>query len=125
MRRYDEYHVRQNSGTRRTDCMYCIRAKAAAHNARVKDDPATRLQRRHGALLRKYRITQDDYERMYVAQNGRCALCRRERPILAIDHDHKTGRVRDLLCTRCNTGIGWIEGALSGDVTRLRHYLSG
>ncbi len=49
-------------------------------------------------------VTDDQYERLLAAQGGHCALCpstpktRR----LAVDHDHKTGKVRGLLCHRCN-----------------------
>ena len=47
---------------------------------------------------------------MFIAQDGRCAICERdvcEIPRgLYIDHDHKTGKVRGLLCDRCNMSLG-------------------
>ena len=63
--------------------------------------------------LRKYGITIEDYERRLVEQDGKCAICGEptseggER--LAVDHDHETGKIRALLCRRCNSVIGFIE----------------
>ena len=66
------------------------------------------------------RLTASEYEDMYEAQGGVCALCGREgggwsgssgarrkrRGLLVIDHDHITGQVRALLCGNCNTALG-------------------
>lgn len=51
-----------------------------------------------------YGITRDDYDRMLAEQDGRCAICQNKprKRRLAVDHDHATGEVRGLLCTRCN-----------------------
>lgn len=61
--------------------------------------------------LRKYGITPADYDAMLAAQGGVCAVCRRDdrdrlNRRLHVDHDHATGRVRGLLCARCNNAIG-------------------
>jgi len=53
-------------------------------------------------------------------QNGECFICkRREKRNLQIDHDHKTGKVRKLLCARCNGALGWLENNLESAVGYL------
>ncbi len=68
--------------------------------------------------LRDFGLTADDYNKMLKTQKGLCAICgqpetmlincsnkeKRIRP-LSIDHDHKTGETRGLLCNKCNQGI--------------------
>lgn len=61
----------------------------------------------------KYGIESHEYERLYTIQNGLCAIClvrakdSRGRE-LNVDHDHTTGKVRGLLCSSCNMGIGML-----------------
>lgn len=81
---------------------------------------ANRPYFRNHRLLERYGISLDDYNRMYARQRRRCAICRRpERrrlrgriAPLVVDHDHVTGRVRGLLCHRCNTALGYVEQRL-------------
>jgi hypothetical protein len=56
-------------------------------------------------LRERYGIGLAQFEAMLTAQNGRCAICDEAVP-LVVDHDHKTGVVRDLLCEQCNHGLG-------------------
>lgn len=61
---------------------------------------------------------------MVTAQGGVCAICEQPEPKkrLAVDHDHTTGAVRALLCSKCNVALG----LMSDDPARLRvaaHYL--
>lgn len=59
---------------------------------------------------KKFGIGLDEYDRLFNAQNGVCAICKeQDTQKLAIDHDHKTGDVRGLLCRACNTGIGLLK----------------
>jgi hypothetical protein len=55
-----------------------------------------------------YRITAEEYEKIFKFQNGRCAICQKKpkKSKLAVDHCHKTGLIRGLLCWRCNNAIG-------------------
>ena len=62
--------------------------------------------------LRRYGITQNDYDRKFQEQDDRCAACRTDAPGTkgwCIDHCHKTGRFRSILCMRCNTVIGLVD----------------
>lgn len=58
------------------------------------------------------KISREDFEKMMKAQRYVCAIChkpcRTERR-LAVDHCHKTGKIRGLLCFNCNTHLGWVD----------------
>ncbi len=57
-------------------------------------------------LMSRYKLAPLEYQRMYDAQSGVCAICG-DAGKLVVDHKHDdTKKVRALLCTRCNTGIG-------------------
>lgn len=76
---------------------------------------------RNANLIKIYGITSDDYDQMYEKQKGKCLICERERT-LVIDHCHTTGKIRGLLCTGCNTGLGLFQdGAL---FAKAKEYLS-
>lgn len=70
---------------------------------------------RRESLKRLYAITPEQYDALYAAQSGLCAICHEPESIevkkrnpwtLAVDHDHETGAIRGLLCNRCN----YLEG---------------
>jgi len=67
----------------------------------------------HGLrILKTYGITSEQYEALYRAQEGVCYICRRAtgaRKRLAVDHDHKTGYVRGLCCSVCNSVLGHLR----------------
>lgn len=57
---------------------------------------------------RKIKYSFDEYEKTLLAQDGKCAICgRKER--LCVDHNHANGKVRGLLCSSCNKGLGFFK----------------
>lgn len=64
--------------------------------------------------MRRYKISSDSYHYMLKVQNEMCGICDKKQSelvgrikYLGIDHDHRTGKVRGLLCDRCNRGMGF------------------
>ena len=62
----------------------------------------------------RYGLTQEQYDTVLKSQNGLCAICGTDDPgsnrkNWCVDHDHKTGRIRGLLCNNCNRGIGLLK----------------
>lgn len=77
-----------------------------------------KLKQRQAHLRRSFGITIEQYNDLFRQQNGVCAICRKPETvrnakygpgILKVDHCHKSGRVRGLLCNRCNLGIGHLQ----------------
>lgn len=64
-------------------------------------------------IRKKYGLTVAEYDRMWAAQAGCCAVCGRaftaQTRRAAVDHCHQTGKIRALLCTRCNTALGAVQ----------------
>jgi len=60
--------------------------------------------------LARYGITIDIYDSMLKNQNGVCKICgKKDKRLLSVDHDHKTGKVRGLLCNKCNFALGYAD----------------
>lgn len=90
-----------------------------------------RESQRRNLLWTSYRITPVDYDTMLTEQDGGCAICglpEADNKIagkyncLSVDHDHKTGKVRGLLCNQCNRGLGFLQDS-SVLLRRAANYL--
>lgn len=67
------------------------------------------VRARDWRLRKNFGIGIADYDMLFAAQFGVCAICKRpsqDRQNLLVDHCHVTGKVRGLLCFKCNTGLG-------------------
>lgn len=89
-------------------CKVCSNLRTTSYARENKD----KIQPKLGgyALKRRYGITVDDYASMMETQQYKCAICGVDKcPTgrnLAVDHCHTTGKVRGLLCSLCNKGLG-------------------
>jgi DNA-directed RNA polymerase subunit RPC12/RpoP len=86
-------------------CLGCKRENGKKY--REKNRKEINLKNRVG----RYGISISDYNKMIQVQDNKCAICGDElnNSNIRIDHDHKTGDVRGLLCTSCNTGLGLMK----------------
>jgi hypothetical protein len=100
---------------RQSHCGECQR-KAMAELRETEPD-LVRLARMKNYVKSKYGLTWAAYLEHYNSQKGNCKICGKHFDLLAwrglhIDHDHKTGRVRGLLCSGCNLGIGHLGDSI-------------
>lgn len=90
------------------------REKIKAQLKKARDNnPEFRKNARKSNLKRQYGMTPEEYDQMLEEQDGRCKICGTHQSELkrrlAIDHCHKSGKIRGLLCADCNTGIGHLK----------------
>lgn len=105
----DEFYFRKDSNSYRTECKQC---------------------RKNYERLKKTGWSPTDYEYAWFIQEGKCAICgcelgssRYTKP--AADHDHKTGKLRGILCTQCNTALGLMKDSpyrLESAIHYLEHH---
>jgi hypothetical protein len=96
---------------RRSKCRKCFnKEREKRRKLEPKEKRAIRFRKK--SIKRLYGITIEDYNKMLLEQNNKCKICNKpdvQNKQLSIDHCHFTGKVRGLLCTRCNTTIGLFE----------------
>jgi DNA-binding transcriptional MerR regulator len=108
------------NGSRR--CMPCSRKRSQRY---YQESQLWRDKKREWRLLRLYGISLEQLTELLVAQDSKCAICRKQwqdcdapkkalhdesfLQYLYVDHDHNTGNVRGLLCNACNFAIGLFE----------------
>jgi len=124
------YHVLSDIDTETMTgtCSQCgpgatvVRASKLRENQRfrcrvaVRKDSLTPVRKRHQWKRRGIDLTWEEHQAMLEAQQGRCAICERPMDQPHVDHCHDTGKVRGLLCSSCNNGLG----RFADDPARLR-----
>lgn len=123
----DFWKDKRRSDGYRSDCRQCSDAatkkwrannreaylkQKRAHRATL-DKATLKKEDKHYSLKRKFGISLEDYNLMLTAQNGNCAICGKHHKecskALAVDHNHKTGKLRSLLCSSCNLMLGYAK----------------
>ena len=116
----DFYFRNKKYNRRHSECKICTGERV---KKRHEENPE---RTRNNDLKRNYGITLDEHTQMYEKQNGVCAVC--EKPgdgkwkKLCVDHDHKTGKVRQLLCRNCNMILGQVDDNIN-HLEKLTNYL--
>lgn len=124
------YAQKKNKDNLKTECKTChyeAHKIYRANGGQEKEKENRRLRKladpnysKNSSYKTRYGITADDYDRMLKEQDGKCKLCNKEEHVrgttpdkkpkrLAVDHCHKTGKVRGLLCHNCNVMLGQYE----------------
>ncbi len=72
-------------------------------------------------LKNKYGINEEIYNSIVEKQNMSCAICKKITPLerLCVDHNHSNGKVRGLLCRKCNAGLGLFDDSKSNILNAL------
>lgn len=84
-------------------------AKVQAYSKRYKSRTDVKNRDRERSLRKNYGLTLSEYSGMAQAQRGLCAICSRRAKCLCVDHNHSTGKVRALLCKKCNFAVGLLD----------------
>lgn len=132
----DEFYMsktKRGAAIRMRKCKACHTAVAVAwkkanresENAKRRAPEKTRARR-----LAKYDLTELEHMALEATAQGHCAICRKfYGEELFIDHDHSTGKVRELLCRRCNSAIGFLGddpvAAMRAVIYLIRHRETG
>lgn len=102
-------------------CKECCSKRTKALRSASGKDKVRWAQYAHNTnTRRRYGLEPEQYQLMVEEQSGVCAICKQPNPDgkrLSVDHDHETRRVRGLLCSGCNNGLGRFKD----DSTLLRH----
>lgn len=95
------------------------RAKYQKYKEKTKAQSRSHYRKeiRGKMLLAKYGITKPEYDQLLKEQGGVCAICRKSETVkqggevksLSVDHNHQTGKIRGLLCSKCNMVLGKIN----------------
>lgn len=99
----DFYSHRNTSDKLRSECKVCWNKSSLDYYFNNKQSRVA--QRKDYHYRSKYGLTKEEVEKLKEDQNFKCMICEDE-VNLVVDHCHKTGKVRSLLCNLCNQGLG-------------------
>jgi len=95
--------------------------KRRAAGFRTQRDPQYHVKYH---LKKKYNMTVEEHAALLIKQEGRCAICRGVLEQTNVDHNHKTGKVRGILCPSCNMALGLFQDS-SAVLNAAKEYLDG
>jgi hypothetical protein len=114
---------------RKNICISCIRKKRVNYlKLQGNNEDISKAQENDWRLKKTYGITIETYNKMFSDQNGCCKICKIHQTDLninlAVDHSHTTGKVRGLLCHKCNMGIGLLQEDITILAESIKYLMS-
>lgn len=112
-------------------CKRCDNCSRIARRTRSQEDRSE--YSRNWQLKKKYGMEFGEFDAWWIVFQGKCGICQRNLKmpekrqgqsldVVAVDHDHKTGKIRGLLCNACNKGLGLFYDSVEL-LERARRYL--
>ena len=118
--------VRGNASGYRSECKKCTKDYKSIY--RLSNPERAKKLANNSRLKSRYGITWDSYVTKLEEQGGICSICKLPpsgKRRIAVDHCHKTGKIRELLCTRCNASLGLMREnveALTNMIKYIKRY---
>lgn len=114
------HHSYGVNGRKRFRCHKCTNERS--RKQRLKNPDKELLKGRKHSLKNKFGLSLDCYEELNQSQGDACAICKKKESAinhvtknvraLSVDHCHDTGKVRGLLCSKCNFGVGYFDNSI-------------
>ena len=104
-------------------CKECERARSKKKYAR----PEIKERKKWYQIKKLYGLTKEEYLAKLETQGGKCMICENDLMLdkkTHVDHCHKTGKVRDILCNDCNLLVGIVEKVIDGDLNKVIDYIT-
>jgi hypothetical protein len=109
-----EFFFKSIKGKLQAECKEC----KTEYTKKWREKNRVRSRRYMNSYMRRHRttLTDMDFKELFDFQDGKCAICgidniddkpKSWKRNLCVDHDHETGKIRGLLCHRCNLGLGY------------------
>ena len=121
-----EQYLKHNKKEKEKNRKYFLKNREKILEKQRKYNKENPLKRKNAILKNVYGITLVQYNQMFETQEGKCAICQRHQNeltrTLCVDHNHKTNKVRALLCVTCNTDVSVVENRLEEMTNYLNKY---
>ena len=108
----DEYYLSRRDPTKKSSYSYECKECTVKRTVEYNREHSTSVRSQY--LKRNYGLTFEEFEAMLSDQDNCCAICKSTKPLVRhkrfnVDHHNKTGNVRGLLCSNCNTALGLVN----------------
>lgn len=120
VKEYSKLYEKRNSTKKYREEYSKKKGKINAKNWRYNNPDKSRSS----SLKYAYGISIEDYNQMFVDQNGLCSICKERQEYgknLCVDHNHKTNEIRGLLCRSCNSGLGHFKENIKNLSSAIRY----